>query len=128
MIVFNYLFANILRLKIYNSSNWARISVVVYQSFIILPIYVSVAKYIYGCEAFIHYGDSLNLVFVLIGLALLGLNYYYYSVNRIKKLRIQFNEKKIWSRIKLLLLIAVLGVWVLIGNKIMQLFFEFPSC
>ncbi len=127
MIIFNYLFVKILRLRIYNSSYWARIGVAVYEAFLILPIYIILSKFIFGCDAFSK-GNALKIIFIVFGLALLGFNYYYYSEGRIKKLRHRFKDNGAWGSIKLLLIFVFFFFWIIQAGNILRLFFDIPQC
>ncbi|MBL6447477.1 hypothetical protein JMN32_14255 [Fulvivirga sp. 29W222] len=118
----------ILGLRIYNSSYWARMGVVVFEGFLILPIYIIASKYILGCDAFISEDNNLKIGFAIFGLTLLGFNYYYYSVDRINKLRHRFKERRVWGVIKLLLMFIFFFFWVLKAGNIIRLFFDIPQC
>lgn len=128
MIIFNYLFVKILRLRIYNSSYWARMGVAVFEAFLMLPIYMIVSKLIFGCDAFTSKGNVLKIVFIVFGLALLGFNYYYYSEDRIKKLRHRFKEEGAWGAIKVLLIFILFFFWIIQAGNIVRLFFDIPQC
>lgn len=128
MVIFNYLFVKILRLKIYNSSYWARLGVAIFQAFLILPIYIIVSRLIFGCNAFTSADNTLKIGFIIFGLSLLGFNYYYYSVDRINKLRHRFKEKRVVGAIKLLLMFMFLLLWIIQAGNILRLFFDIPQC
>ncbi len=65
MIVFDYLFRKILGLRIYNSSYWARLGITIFQAFLILPVFILLSKYFFGCDAFVSKDTPLKIVFAI---------------------------------------------------------------
>lgn len=94
-----------------------------------LPVYILVCKYIFGCDAFTTSKDNtLKIVFATVGLVLLGFNYCFYSVDRINKLRHKFRESSVWGAIKLLLIFILFTFWIFEVGNLARLFFNISQC
>lgn len=127
----NYLFFKLTNLRIFRSTYWARIFIVIFQGILLLPVYILLLKAYLGCDDFnaLNHNGTLKWLYALIALVLLLINYFYYNLDRIKRIDREYrNYKGLRSYVRLSLIILLFILWMLKAGDLIRLFVEVPSC
>ena len=129
MWVLDILFYQFLQLKIHRSVYWAIIFMTIVQIVMLLPSAIILFRVNYGCAGIQQTDALIKTALIVFSILFLALNFGYYSLSRIRKLRERFfgrSSSMVW--IKTLLAVLLFVSFLIFSDDFLRIFIGIPEC
>lgn len=129
--MFNYLFFRFLGLKVYDPVYFAKIFVTCIEAVVFFPGVFAVLRGYLGCELYNKVMNSweFDLSWSIVAVILVFINFRYYSLHKILKLKKKYADESIPKRrIKLIFICAVLLGIFLFADDLIKVVLHVPKC